>query len=116
MASFWSCQGKKVICPGQMTICHGQVSRRPPRPQPSSLSVADSRWLIDCEITLCQKAQTTKSTHSSSLVCFQLGTNYKVHCSGIFLISSRQTDDSSIAKSLYVKRYKLQSPHTLYRC
>jgi hypothetical protein len=55
-----------------------------------SLSAADRWWLIDCEITLCQKVQTTKSTHSSSLVRFQLGTNYKVHCSRTFLISCRQ--------------------------
>jgi hypothetical protein len=56
----------------------------------NSISFQSGRWLIDCEITLCQKVQTTKSTHSSSLVRFQLGTNYKVHCSGTFLISCRQ--------------------------
>jgi hypothetical protein len=77
MASFWSCQWKMVICPGQMTICQGQVSRRT---QPS-LSVADSRWLIDCEITLCRE-----------------GTNYKVHT---LFSAARLSLLSQTTKSIY---------------
>jgi hypothetical protein len=61
---FWlegSCLWKRAICPGQMTLCQGQVSRRMHRLL-LSLSVADSRWLIDCEIAMPVE-----------------GTNYKVH-------------------------------------